>query len=711
MKKIATILALALLSFWVNGQTKLFTIEEATGLDRTLNPDRLSQLQWRGESHSWAFVSNDKLVTATVGKTGVDTLLPLQRLNEELKNILEKPLKRFPEIHFIDQESFRFHKDGKILLVNLPGISVSVVNSYNSKRKNLEIDPVNFNSAYTVDHNIYVSISGDEFRVTRNGRPGVEYGTSVHRNEFGIHKGLFWSPKGNLLAFYRMDETMVKDYPLVDITSRIASVKNIKYPMAGMTSHKVTVGIYNLELESTLYLTTEGPPDQYLTNITWSPDEKSIYIAVLNRDQNHMWLNEYNAADGRFIKTLFEETSDKYVEPENGMFFVPGHPDNFVWLSERDGFNHLYLYQTDGTLVKQLTSGEWVVNSFSGFDNTGSAAFFMCNKNNPLGRFLYSVDLDSGVPVEITGEPGRHSDLVSSDGRFILDTRSSMSVASQTELLNAKGKRIRILAENRDPLKEYKLGETRLFTIRNKEGTDLYCRLIKPVDFDPANRYPVFIYVYGGPHSQMVSDSWLGGGRFFLNYMAQQGYVVFTMDNRGTANRGIEFEQAIFRDLGTAETEDQMAGVNYLKSLPWVDTTQIGINGWSYGGFMALTMALRNPGQFNVVVAGGPVIDWKYYEVMYGERYMDTPESNPDGYSASSLLNYVDSLTGDILIIQGYQDGTVVPQNSLSFIEKCVDGGIQVDYFLYPGHPHNVRGKDRAHLNRMIADYFNEHLK
>ena len=709
MQKFTLILALSLASLLSTGQ-KTFTIEEATGLNRKLYPKSLRQLQWQGDSHAFSYVSNNKLVSGTVKRKQVDTILDLDMLNIGLTEILKKPLKRFPSITFIDEEEFRFRSEGKILIYHLAKNQARIANSYNPKAKNLQINPAQYNTAYTLDHNIYLSIDGEEKQITTSGEPGIEFGTSVHRNEFGISKGLFWSPKGNRLAFYRKDETMVADYPLVDIDSRIASVKSTKYPMAGMTSHEVTIGVYNLSDGSTIYLKIEGPADQYLTNVTWSPDEAYIYVALLNRDQNHLWLNQYKADDGNFVKTLFEEQDEAYVEPENGLLFVPDHPDQFIWESEQDGYNHLYLYNTDGKLIRQLTKGEWVVTDFVSFNKKGTEAFFMGNKNNPLGRFLYSVDLTSGEVVEITKTDGRHRDRVSKDGRYILDSYSSLSVASQTDLLDKSGKLIRILLENSNPLKEYQLGETTLFPIQNSEGLDLYCRLIKPIDFDPTKKYPVFIYVYGGPHSQLVSDSWLGGGRFFLNYMAMQGYVVFTLDNRGTANRGAGFEQAIFRNLGTLEMADQMTGVNYLKSLPWVDSTRIGLNGWSYGGFMTLTMMLRNPGVFKVGVAGGPVIDWKYYEVMYGERYMDTPETNPDGYSASSLLNYVDSISGEILIIQGCQDNTVVPQNSLNFLKKCVDEGKQVDFFLYPSHPHNVRGKDRVHLNTMIEDYFNENL-
>ena len=423
-----------------------------------------------------------------------------------------------------------------------------------------------------------------------------------------------------------------------------------------------------------------------------------------------MQLNKYDALTGKFIKTLFEEKNQTYVEPLQGPKFLAGDPGKFIWESRRNGFNHLYLYDNEGNLIKELTNGRWEVTEFLKSDASGSRAWFLCNKDNPLDRQLYMVDLKKGNLSPVSAIPGTHTAKISDDGRFVLDNYNSTTVARQIELLDASGKSLQTLLKNENPLKDYQIGEMSVFTLKNEDNTDLYCRLIKPAGFDPGKKYPVIIYVYGGPHSQLITDSWLGGAGLFLNYLAGKGYVVFTLDNRGTSNRGRDFEQAIFRNLGTKEVNDQMVGVKYLKSLAFVDSTRIGINGWSYGGFMTISMFLKHPGTFKVAVCGGPVIDWKYYEVMYGERYMDTPQSNPEGYKNACLLNYVKEMKGKLLIIHDDQDNTVVPQNSLTFLKKCVDEGKQVDFFFYPGHEHNVRGKDRVHLNQKMVQYFDENL-
>ncbi len=699
-------------------QSRLLTVEDASKMNPKLNGAVLSQLQWKPGTDQFVYVVKNSLVQGSPIKPRQDTLLRLNELNRLLKNTGQDSLARFPAITFLNEDEFYFTNAGKLFIYGQGKNHILVSDSWNKNGENLDISMAGSVVAYTIKNNLYCAKEGKEIAITSESNPGIQYGSSrVHRNEFGITKGTFWSPDGQNLAFYRLDETMVADYPLVDITPRIATVKPTKYPMAGMTSQKVTVGVFSLRSGKTIYLQTDstgsghsGSNPEYLTNLTWSPDGRFIYIATLNRDQDHMQLNRYDASSGKFVKTLFEEKNDTYVEPLKGPAFLTGDPGKFIWESRRDGFNHLYLYDVEGNLVRQLTSGPWEVTQFVKSDGSGSKAWFQCNKDHPLERQLYMVDLKTGSISGITTLPGTHSSKISDDGQYMLDSCSSVTICRQVELLDKKGKVLQTLLLNDNPLKDYQLGETSVFTLKNEDHTDLYCRLIKPPGFDPSRRYPVIIYVYGGPHSQLITNSWLSGAGLFLNYLAGQGYVVFTLDNRGTSNRGRDFEQAIFRNLGVKEVEDQMTGVKYLKSLAFVDSTRIGINGWSYGGFLTISMFLKHPGTFKAAVCGGPVIDWKYYEVMYGERYMDSPESNPDGYRNACLLNYVKDLKGKLLIIHDDQDGTVVPQNSLQFLKKCVDEGKQVDFFFYPGHEHNVRGKDRVHLNQKMALYFQENL-
>ncbi len=591
-------------------------------------------------------------------------------------------------------------------------------------RKPKDSDPKLEERVEKKEGNLYV----DGNLVERGDGYNVVLGESVHRNEFGINGGLFWSPKASRLAFYRMDQSMVVDYPLVNTKAREAEPMPIKYPMAGMQSHWVTVGVYEPATGKLIYLnsvrdTTVHEREMYLTNIAWSPDEKYVFIAKVNREQNHMWLEQYDAATGDFMKVLFEETNPRYVEPCEPMIFLPSNGkrlpggDQFLWFSMRDGYKHLYLYNMDGSLVKQVTKGEYEVEGFIQFDKKGENIFIYANKDNLAGRDAYRVNLKKGTMECMTmlenGLHGTHSVAINEAGTMWVDLWNSVDVPMRADLRDWKHKNpIKTFFEAENPLKDYAMPEVKLGTIKAADGkTDLYYRLITPPHMEKGKKYPTLVYVYGGPHSQLVTDSWLAGGNLYFLRLAQQGYVVFTVDNRGTDNRGFEFESCTHRRLGEIEMADQMEGVKFLKSLPYVDQDRMGVEGWSFGGFMTITMKLAHPEVFKVGCAGGPVIDWKWYEIMYGERYMDTPQENPEGYEANSLLNKAKNLEGRLLVIQGAEDNTVVPQHSTEFIERCINNYKQVDYFAYPHHEHNVLGRERLHLYQKMFQYYEDFLK
>lgn len=585
--------------------------------------------------------------------------------------------------------------------------------TYPEKSENHHLSPNRAFLAYTKYNNLYISDkNGTETAVSSEENKGIVSGQAVHRNEFGIDGGIFWSPDGEKLAFYRMDETMVGDYPLVNVSAREAELKAIKYPMAGMTSHHVTIGVYDTKSGKTVYLKTGEPKDHYLTNVAWSADGTQIYVAELNRGQNHMTLNQYNASTGDFHKTLFEESHPKYVEPQHPVLFVKNNSKQFIWQSNRDGYNHLYLYNTDGKQLKQLTRGAWEVTDVIGFDEKGANLFFACTNPTPMDRHVYSVNLKNGKIARHTSEEGMHSASLSASGRYLIDRWTAHNNPGKVALIDTRKPKTQLLASAKNPYAHYNVPSVELGTMKAADGTsDLYYRMIKPADFDPSKKYPVAVYVYGGPHSQMVQNRWRYGSGGWEFYMAQRGYVVFVMDNRGTSYRGAEFENVTHRQLGVEEAKDQMRGVEFLKSLPYVDADRMGIHGWSYGGFMTITMLLRYPDVFKVGVAGGPVIDWKYYEVMYGERYMDTPQENPEGYKTASLLNKADRLKSRLLIIQGDEDPTVVMQNCLMFLKSSITAGTHPDFFVYPGHGHNMMGADRVHLHEHITRYFEDFNK
>ena len=577
-------------------------------------------------------------------------------------------------------------------------------------------------------NNLFLKLGNNSWQLSTDGSREIVYGQSVHRDEFGIYKGTFFSPDGKKLAFYRMDQSMVTDYPQVTIpepyfdnkeeNSCIAKAAPDKYPMAGETSHKVTVGVFDTQTGKTVYLKAGDPTDRYFTNVSWSPDGKTIYMFELNRDQNDCRLCAYDATSGEKKGELYRETDDKYVEPQNPIEFLPWNNRMFLMQSRKDGYNHLYLCTlAEGSYVKvesikQLTKGCWEVFETLGFNTKTHSVVIASNECSPIQRNIFAVDVNSGkrTRVDATGE-GWHNALLSASGQYIYDNFSAPDVPRKIAVVSTADAKSMDYFTAPDPWKGYDVPEYSCGKLKAADGTtDLYYRMVKPTGFDPNRKYPTIVYVYGGPHAHNVDARWHYCSRGWETYMAQKGYLLFILDNRGSEHRGKDFEQVTFRQLGQEEMKDQMKGVEYLKSLPYVDADRIGVHGWSFGGFMTISLMTNYPDVFKVGVAGGPVIDWHWYEVMYGERYMDTPQDNPEGYAKTSLINQAKNLKGRLQIITGYNDPTVVPQHCLSFLKACIKAGTQPDFFAYPGEPHNMRGHQSVHLHERITRYFEDYL-
>ena len=581
-----------------------------------------------------------------------------------------------------------------------------------SKDESLRTDPAPA-LAYSEGYNLYINTEdGGKKAVTTDGSIDVVYGESVHRNEFGIDRGIFPSPAKTKIAFYRMDQTDVSAYPQIDITSRCAEVVPDKYPMAGETSHKVTVGIYDTKTEQTVYLDAGDPTNRYFTNIAWSPDGKFIYMIELNREQNHAQLMAYDANTGKRASMVLEEKSEKYVEPMHPIMFLPWDSNKFIYQTRRNGYNHIYLYDVSGRLLKQLTNGPWEVTEVLGWCEAQKTLVYAGNEKHPLQQNLFMVDMN-GKKTALDNGKGWHEGVLSEGGSYICDEWSEPAdVAKKIDVISILARKTDNILTADEPWDGYDVPEIKVGTIKAADGrTDLWYRMVLPTGFDPAKKYPAVVYVYGGPHAHMIDASRHWNVRGWDIWMAQKGYAVFTLDNRGSEHRGLEFEQTTFHKLGEEEMKDQMEGVKLMKTLPYIDGDRIGVHGWSFGGFMTTSLMTTYPDVFKVGVAGGPVIDWKYYEVMYGERYMGTPQSNPEGYRNSSLLNKAGNLKGRLLVIYGGNDTTCVPQHTLSFIRACIDAGTYPDLFTYPGSAHNMRGMERVHLHEKITSYFDDFLK
>ena len=707
------LLTLLMLSLPMSAQ-KLFTLEDLNfgGTNyRNMQPQNM-WLTWWGDELVQTDVEECFLIDKKTGKK--TTLFTLEEINQwtgadDVRFVRHLMNATFP---YADKPVVALGNRKAFILVDFKKHEIIWQDSISGQTAN-DWCAASKATAYVEDHQLYVADGdGRKHQLTKDGCRDIVYGQSVHRNEFGIHKGTFWSPDGQRLAFYRMDQSMVTDYPQVDIFPRAASYEPDKYPMAGMTSHQVTVGVYDLKSDKTVYLQAGDPTDRYFTNIAWAPDGNTIYMFELNRDQNDCRLVSYNATTGEKVTELYRETSDKYVEPQNPILFLPWDSSQFIMQSQRDGYNHLYIYNKEGKLLKQLTSGKFVIQDVLGFNEKQKRIVVTSNEANPIQYNTYAIDVKSGKRTLLDNGRGSHHAVLSESGQWFYDKYSEPAVPRNIELVQTRtGKALRLLTSE-DPWKDYIQPVFECGSIKAADGvTDLYYRMVKPADFDPSRKYPTVIYVYGGPHAHNVEASWHWHSRTWETYMAQKGYILFILDNRGSENRGRDFEQATFRQLGQIEMQDQMKGVDYLRTLPYVDMNRLGVHGWSFGGFMTISLMLNYPDVFKVGVAGGPVIDWKWYEVMYGERYMDTPESNPEGYAISSLISKAKNLKGKLQIITGYNDNTVVPQHCLSFLDACIKAGTQPDFFAYPGEEHNMRGHASVHLHERITQYFEDYLK
>ncbi len=723
MKKTSLIILVLSASF--SFAQRNLTIEEATLGSRNLSVENLVALQWRNNTNAVTHLdpTYSKLIQKNAENAELTTLATTSDITEALKQKLPNDqfnLRMFPYTYqWVAKDIIAFEtqsdKENYYIEFNVSTKKIEKALPYNPSGKNATLNHSKTLTAWLDKNNIKITTADNITKnVTTDTDLGIVNGSDyTHRQEFGIDKGMWWSPAEDKLLYYRKDETMVANYPLPQWDTRVATIVDTKYPMAGEKSEEVTLVVYDLKTDKKVTLQTGEPKEQYLTSVTWDPTGKFVFVGVLNRGQDHLKLNKYDAQSGKLLQTLFEEKLPTWVEPQHGLIFLPNNPKQFIYQTDVHGFNQMYVYNIEGKLIKKLGHKDVIVQKTLGFSADGKSISYIGITNNGLDRQLFTVDVTSGKTTQLTTVSGYHNASLSTDGTYILDQYSNTTTPNKILIQNRKTKAETVLVNSKKPFEGViNMPKIELVKLTSADGkTPLNGRLIYPVNYDASKKYPVMVYVYGGSHAQLVTNRWMAGAGMFDIYMAQKDYVVFTVDNRGSDARGRDFTRVTHRNLGVAEMQDQMQGVQYLKSLPFVDAERIGVYGWSFGGFMTTSLMLNHNDVFKVGVAGGPVMDWKWYEAMYGERYMDTPQENPEGYKNTSTINKVKNLKGELLIIHGAQDPVVVQQHSMEFVEACIKAGIQVDYFLYPTHEHNVGGKDRVHLNTKIAKYFDTFLK
>jgi len=689
-----------------------------------LFPHGLNGLRWHpdGKHYSWVKKVEGKpaLVTATVADGAETVVLTAARLSAAWKKAgLEgqaPPITRAITWNE-DGKSLRLFRAGALYRIDLEPLRVIRLLKLPDGAGAPAFSPRDEQIAFVKEFNVHVlKPDGTVVPVTRGGSADVTHGISVSRNEFGIHDGLWWDPTGRRLAFYKEDLRPIEPYPYVDFKPRPARQVHGRYPMAGRKGSVVSVGVFDSTGGGVIWLETDPHADDYLTNVTWGPRGQRLYVAHVNRGQDQMALVEYDATSGRRLKTLFTENDEQWIEPEQGPVFLPDDSGRFLWLSPREGYDHYYLYNREGKVLRKVTSGDYDVLAFTQWDGDGNGFFFESTGENPLEKHLFHASLEGGER-KITRGRGQHETRVAPDGRHALDVHTSLELPLATDLLTMGGETLRELHRAENPLKAFRLGTQRFFTIPSADGKfDLHGHLILPPGLDPAKpdrKYPVIHYVYGGPHAQLVQDRWLAGrGRWILwmHHMAAKGYVVLRLDNRGTPRRGIEFEQAIHRRLGTCEIADQTRALEYVLGLGFADPKRVGVHGWSYGGFMTLSLMTRAGKYYRAGLAGAPVTDWAYYETGYGERYMDTPEENPEGYKSASPSEHVKGIRGRLLVVHGSADKTVMWQNTIDFLRRCINAGVEVETMIYPGQTHGLAGKSYAHFVRKMTRFFDREL-
>lgn len=685
----------------VNAQKEQLSLENALfGQWTKFRINNHFEFQWIPSSDYYSYLKDFGEIVIGNPKTGEEkAVCNIIQLN----NITGSRFSFLLQLEWIDANSF----------IVSDGITVALFNndtkkgrlfSLPEKSNNFNLNKTNGLLAYTLENNLYtIPINGRSKAITRHKSNDIVAGKTISRSEFGINKGTFWSPSGKALAFYQKDESDVSDYPLINISSTPASVKSIKYPMAGQNSERVKVGISQNNKKKIRYISPTTTKDAYLTNLSWSKDSKYLLIAEVSRTQKEMWLQCFDTKKGKFIKTLFHEQRSTWVEPEHPPLFMENN--TFLWLSDRDGFRNIYHYDLEGNLIQQVTAHNFQVLDIVGITRDAKIVY-RATGDDPMNQHLFLSTLDGSIK-QLTKRDGVHKGYLNEQNNQLFITASNPNSPHQAWVLDLNNFEKTNVSDAKDTYDVVQLCKTEIFNMKAADHeTNLYGRIIYPSDFDSSKMYPLFVYVYGGPHAQLVDNSWLFGADLWMHYLAEKGIVVMSIDNRGSANRGVKFEHVIHRNLGDNEVEDQLKAVRFMLKKGFIDSNKIGVHGWSYGGFMTIKMLYAAPDLFQIGVAGGPVTDWKFYEVMYGERYMDRPQENPSGYKKASLIQNANQLNSKLRLIHGTSDDVVVMQNIYSLLAAFVKHKKQVDFFAYPMHSHNVDGLDIQHLMEQILDYY-----
>jgi dipeptidyl-peptidase-4 len=705
---------------------KPLTIELVTRPQGLMTPG-LARVEWRPGSKEISYLKRQGF-----GR-GASATLYLYGVTSGKERVLLAPPSETTEGERPNPSSYQWSPSGDALLfegekeVWIYNLATSQMKTLTKERAPIEhttFSPTGERVAFVEENDLFALEikTGHRERLTNDGNENVMNGKFdwVYEEELSNRatgQAYEWSPDGKKIAYLRLDDSPVPQYPLTHYLSDHVNLTEERFPQSGDPNPTPSFHVVSLEGNRPQTWTAAAPKsvEYFGPSVSWTPDSKAVAFLTLNRAQDELDVHLWDAAAGtdRVLLTEKDATWINSLEPPRFL----GDKQRFLWLSERDGWLHLYLYGIDGKLQKQLTRGDWMIDrpAFSNtpmvaVDEKGGWAYFAATTPDPRERHLYRVRLEGGSLQPLAPQPGAHGLNLSPDGQYLLDQFSSLNDPPETRLLKADGSPVSTLSKQTAHLDEYALGKTELVEVKASDGATLYARLVKPPDFDPAKKYPVIVEVYGGPHIQLIENRW-GLTSLGDHLYAEQGFIIWSLDNRGSWGRGHAWESKVFKNLGHHELEDQLAGVAYLKSLPYVDPTRIGITGWSYGGFMTLYALTHAPEVFKCGAAGGPVTAWKFYDSIYTERYMRTPQENPEGYKTASPLEAADKLKAKVLLIHGTDDDNVHMQNTMNFVEGLVKARTPFDLYLQPGERHGFGSEPaRLYLTQRMLEFFKQNL-
>ncbi|TYQ00458.1 dipeptidyl-peptidase-4 [Tenacibaculum adriaticum] len=698
--------------------TKEITLEEIW--DGTFSPERMNALNSMNGDFYSLLNTDKKTKSTTVDKYSYETL---EKVATIVNSTDLKEIDRFSSYEFNNDETklllgtdfkkvYRHSSKGKFFVYDITSKQVTLIGE---DIQEPTFSPDSKKVAYTKNNDLFIKnlVNGKVTRVTSDGKVNsIINGTTdwVYEEEFAFVRAFRWNKNSNYIAFLRFDETNVHEFSM-DITgnSLYPSQQVFKYPKAGEKNAKVSLHLFNINTNSTKKLSVGEY--EYIPRIQWTNDANTLCVTTLNRHQNDLSLYFVNAQNGT-SKVILNEKDDAYVDIQDNLTFL--EDNSFIWTSEKDGYNHIYHYDANGNLKNQVTKGDWEVTNYYGFNNENNQVYYQSVENGSINRGVYSIGLDGKNKKILSNEVGQNTASFSKNMHYFINTHSTSEIPPIYSLYNGEGEMLKVIKDNanlKEQLSEYKMSPKEFSTI-NVNGNDLNMWMIKPANFDENKKYPMLMFQYSGPGSQQVANRWNGSNDYWHNMLAQQGMIVVCVDGRGTGLKGRDFKKVTQKELGKYEVEDQIAAAKQLAERNYIDKNNIGIWGWSYGGFMSTNCILKGNDIFTTAIAVAPVTSWRFYDTVYTERYMQTPQENESGYDDNSPINYADKLKGNYLLVHGSGDDNVHVQNTMRMVNALVEANKQFDLFVYPDRTHGIyKGKNtRLHLFTKMTNYIQENL-